>query len=280
MTRMIRILVAGGGELCRLALRQLQRAGYSVSVIGKERDALRRAREIHPSLIVIDTMAFRGQAFEMCRSIRRLSSLNGTQLVLIADHASEDDRLLGFEAGADDYLSGPFSGVEFVARIRAVLRRLERTSPGGILKAQRLPTTVSAGMPLLPPVHSSFSSRPVSSLKVGDIEINETAMRLAIDGREIPMTALEFRLIHYLAENQPRVFTRDQLLDAVWGDNQFVTPRTVDAAIRRIRKKIEPRSSCPVYLKTVRGVGYRLDRAVIRADGSSFRPASDAYLAS
>jgi len=280
MRRMASILVVGETEVCRIALRHLQRAGYSVSLLGRARDALRRARELYPALIVIDAVAIRGQAVEVCQSIRRLPSLNGTQLILIAAQASEEDRLLGFESGADDYISGPFSGLEFVARTRAVLRRLERPLAGRNLETQAVPAAASSGVPLLSAIQSSSNNQPRSSLEVGDIEINARAMRLAIDGREIPMTALEFRLIHYLAENQPRVFTRDQLLDAVWGDNQFVTPRTVDAAIRRIRKKIEPQSSCPVYLKTVRGVGYRLDRAMIRADGSSLRLAPAAYLAS
>jgi DNA-binding response OmpR family regulator len=97
------------------------------------------------------------------------------------------------------------------------------------------------------------------SSKGGDILINSSAMRVAVCGKEITTTTLEFRLIHYMASHQGEAFTRDALLDAVWEDLQFVTPRSVDACVRRIRRKIEPNSSSPIFLKSVRGVGYKLD---------------------
>ena len=107
----------------------------------------------------------------------------------------------------------------------------------------------------------SVLARPhdAPSTKAGDILINSSAMRVAVRGKEISTTTLEFRLIHYMARHQGEAFTRDALLDAVWGDMQFVTPRSVDACVRRIRRKIEPNSSSPTFLKSVRGVGYRLD---------------------
>jgi two-component system phosphate regulon response regulator PhoB len=142
----------------------------------------------------------------------------------------EEDRIRGLELGADDCINKPFASRELVARVQAVLRRFSR----------RLPNAVT---------------------KIGDIEIDLAAMRLCVRGAEISTTTLEFRLMDYLARNQGRVFTRDQLLDAVWGEMQFITPRSVDACVRRIRDKIEPNSARPTYLKTIRGVGYRLDSA-------------------
>lgn len=143
---------------------------------------------------------------------------------------AEEDRVRGLELGGDDCISKPFSSRELVARVQAVLRRFARR-------------------------------RPTPVMQIGDIEIDLSAMRLLVRGAEISTTTLEFRLMDYLARNHGRVFTRDQLLDAVWGEMQFVTPRSVDACIRRIREKIEPDSTRPTYLKTIRGVGYRLDSA-------------------
>jgi DNA-binding response OmpR family regulator len=247
-------VVGHENDVSRFARHSLERAGYAVSAIVSVAEAMRWAKEERPSLIVVDVASARRHALELCRRIRRLPSLTGTQLVFIADKASEEDRVAGFESGVDDYITGPFSGPEFVARVGAVLRRLDRSLTP---QASSLFPSVSQGL-------DGIHKRSGSALKVGDIEIDASAFKLSINGREIATTSLEFRLIRYLAENQARVFTRDQLLDAVWGHNQFVSPRTVDAVVRRIRSKIEPTSSQPIYLKTVRGVGYRLDRAIVK----------------
>ena len=247
-------VVGHENDVSRFASHSLEQAGYVVSTIVNVADAMRWAKELRPSLIVVDVASARRHALELCRRIRRLPSLAGTQLVFIAEKASEEDRVAGFESGVDDYITEPFSGPEFVARVGAVLRRLDRSST---TKSPSLFYGVSEGL-------NGIHKPSQSALRVGDIEIDASAFKLLINGREIATTSLEFRLIRYLAENQARVFTRDQLLDAVWGHNQFVSPRTVDAIVRRIRSKIEPSSARPIYLKTVRGVGYRLDRAVLK----------------
>lgn len=118
-------------------------------------------------------------------------------------------------------------------------------------------------------------SGPVTT--IGDIEIDSSAMKLLVRGNEVTTTSLDFRLMAYLARNQARVFKHDELLDAVWGDTQFVTPRRVDACVRRVRRKIEPDFAQPTYLKTIRGVGYRLDARGPRPRNSReqyLRPAS------
>jgi len=153
---------------------------------------------------------------------------------LKANHApsknhSESDRILGLELGADDYISKPFSPRELVARVKAVLRRFDQ--------------------PLL-------SQKPV---KIGDIEIDPGAMTLTVVGNPVTTSATEFRLLDYFVHHAGCVFTRDQLLHSVWRDTAYVTPRSVDVYVRRIREKIEPDPKNPRHLTTVRGAGYRFE---------------------
>jgi two-component system phosphate regulon response regulator PhoB len=149
-------------------------------------------------------------------------------IIFLTAKTSEADRVLGLELGADDYISKPFSPRELLARVKAVLRRFERP----------LPPTIT---------------------EIGDINIDAGAMVLKVRGKTVPTTATEFRLLDYFARHPGRVFTRDQLLDAVWRDTAFVTPRSIDVYVRRIREKIEKDSEHPRYLKTVRGAGYRFE---------------------
>jgi two-component system phosphate regulon response regulator PhoB len=134
----------------------------------------------------------------------------------------------GLELGADDYITKPFATRELVARVKAVLRRFERPNAPSLVKFEH-------------------------------IEIDASAMQLRVHGELVTTTATEFRLLDYLARHPGRVFSRDHLLDAVWGDARFVTPRSVDVYVRRIREKIEEDAETPRYLKTMRGAGYRFE---------------------
>ncbi len=166
--------------------------------------------------------------FELCRRIREDSQLALTPLIFLTARTGEADRVAGLDLGADDYITKPFSPRELVARTRAVLRRFE----------QRL---------------------PAQKISAGELEIDGEAVVVSVRGNQIPTTATEFRLLQYLAAHPGRVFTRDQLLDAVWRDTSFVTPRSVDVYVRRLREKIERDPEDPRYLKTVRGAGYKFE---------------------
>jgi DNA-binding response OmpR family regulator len=170
-----------------------------------------------------------GDGIELCRQIRQSrEALRGTPIVFMTARTSEADRIRGLEIGADDYITKPFSPRELVARVKAVLRRCE---------APPAPTVIRAG----------------------DLEIDALAMVLTVRGAVITATSTEFRLLHYLARHAGRVFSRDQILDAVWKDTAFVSPRSVDVYVRKLRSKIEVDPEQPRYLRTVRGAGYRFE---------------------
>jgi two-component system phosphate regulon response regulator PhoB len=220
-------VVEDEAEVCRLARQCLEDAGYAVRTFSTA-NVVQDAEDAHPSLMLIAMMMPDGNGLDLCRHIREHHALARTPLVFLIPEAAEEHRALALESGGDDCIVKPFSPRELVARVQAVLRRFA------------------------PP---SMSSR----MEAADLVIDSPAMKVSVRGSEILTTSLEFRLIEYLARHRGQVFTRDLLLDAVWGDMQFVTPRSVDACIRRIREKIEPDRTSPTYLKTIRGVGYRLD---------------------
>ena len=221
-------LVEDDTDISRLVRHHLESAGYGVRSFPSAAGVITEAERDHPSLFLLDIMVPGGDGLDLCRRIRRMPILGMTPVIFLTAKTTESDRVLGLDLGADDYITKPFSPRELVARTRAVLRRFEK--------------------PLTPTL-----------LKVGGIEIDSGAMTLTVDGKPVATTATEFRLLDYLARHVGRVFTRDQLLDAVWRDTAYVTPRSVDVYVRRIREKIEPDAENPRYLRTVRGTGYRFE---------------------
>lgn len=218
-------------DINRLVGHQLERAGYAARpyfAIGSIVEDAERAR---PSLFLLDVMVPGGDGMELCRKLRRHPTLSSVPIIFLTARASENDRVRGLELGADDYITKPFGMRELLARVKAVLRRFEQ------------------------PV--SETATPV--IKFDEVEIDRSAMQLRVKGEPVPTTATEFRLLEYLVRHPSRVFTRDQLLDAVWGDARFVTPRSVDVYVGRIREKIEETPETPRYLKTLRGAGYRFE---------------------
>jgi two-component system phosphate regulon response regulator PhoB len=223
-------LVEDDTDISRLVRHHLEAAGYAVRTFLSAGPVLADAEKERPSLFLLDIMVPGGDGLDLCRRIRQIPVLGITPVIFLTAKSGESDRVLGLDLGADDYITKPFSPRELVARIRAVLRRFEK--------------------PLTP-----------SQLKIGDINIDSGAMTLTVRGKLVATTATEFRLLDYLAHHPGRVFTRDQLLDAVWRDTAYVTPRSVDVYVRRIREKIEPDAENPRYLRTVRGAGYRFESA-------------------
>jgi DNA-binding response OmpR family regulator len=215
-------------DISRLMQHHLEAAGFGVRVYGTPAGLIADAERQPPSLFLLDIMVPGGDGLDICRRLRSHAALSSVPLIFVTARAGENDRVLGLELGADDYITKPFAPRELLARVKAVLRRFER------------PTTPS-------------------TITFEDVTIDAGAMQLKVRGEMRTTTATEFRLLDYLARHPGRVFSRDHLLDAVWGDARFVTPRSVDVYVRRIREKIEVDPEDPRYLKTVRGAGYRFE---------------------
>lgn len=215
-------------DISLLVRHHLENEGFTVRIYANGASVLSDAERQRPALFILDIMVPGKDGLEICRTIRQSPGLSSIPVIFLTARSSEADRILGLELGADDYIPKPFSPRELVARVKAVLRRFER--------------------PLSP-----------SPMKIGEIEIDPSAMTLTVAGTAVPTTATEFRLLDYFARHRGRVFSRDHLLDSVWRDTAYVTPRSVDVYVRRIREKIEPDPENPRYLKTVRGAGYRFE---------------------
>jgi DNA-binding response OmpR family regulator len=223
-------VVEDEADISALVRHHLESAGFSVRTFSTASTVLPETEKNRPSLMLLDIMIPGGDGLDLCRRIRQTTAIAQTPVIFLTARSGEPDRVLGLELGADDYITKPFSPRELVARVKAVLRRFEK--------------------PLKPAV-----------IKLGEIEIDTGSMLLTVRGKNVSTTATEFRLLEYLASHTGRVFTRDQLLDAVWRDTHYVTPRSVDVYVRRIREKIEPDPENPRYLRTVRGAGYRFEVA-------------------
>ncbi len=234
-----------GSNLGRLALDQLELDGFGVRIVAMGTTLIKQIEQLRPSVVIIEAATSRAQALELCRGIRNAQPLAKTAVILLARNTSEEDRVLGLDSGADDYITETMSGREVVARVRAVIRRSARHN-------------LRPWMPqILPPFPHPSIGTPGPTITVGEIEIDPAAMTISVRGSQIVTTNLEFRLLYYLVHNQTRVFSRDQLLDVVWG-SQTVELRSVDACVRRLRRKIETNPLRPIYLRTVRGAGYSL----------------------
>ena len=222
-------VVEDDADIARLISHNLQTSGFNVQSFVSGASLLTEAVREKPALFLLDVMLPGTDGFELCRHIRQTPALSATPVIFLTAKTSESDRVRGLELGGDDYVTKPFSPRELVARIRSVLRGLGQT-----------PTTSGV-------------------LRLGNLEIDIFSMTVQVDGRNVLTTVREFRLLEYLANHRGRVLTRDQLLDAVWKETPFVTPRSIDVYIRRLREKIESDPRHPQYLKTLRGIGYRFE---------------------
>jgi two-component system phosphate regulon response regulator PhoB len=215
-------------DISRLVQYHLEAAGFAVKPYAAIDRIVVDAEKAPPSLFLLDIMVPGGDGLDLCRRLRQNPKLSVVPIIFLTARAAENDRVQGLELGADDYITKPFATRELVARVKAVLRRFERPTAPSLVQFE-------------------------------EIEIDASAMQLRVKGELVTTTATEFRLLDYLARHPGRVFSRDHLLDAVWGDARFVTPRSVDVYVRRIREKIEDDAETPRYLKTMRGAGYRFE---------------------
>jgi DNA-binding response OmpR family regulator len=222
-------VVEDDADIANLVKHHLETVGFAVRLFPSTNSVVSSAEATPPALFLLDIMVpGGGGGMELCKRIRQHSALAMSPIIFLTAKVSESDRVTGLEQGADDYITKPFSPRELLARVKAVLRRFERPMPPAVIKA-------------------------------GEIEIDSAGMRLTVRGALLSTTATEFRLLEYLARHIGRVFTRDELLDAVWRDTAFVTPRSVDVYVSRLREKIETNPEDPIYLRTVRGAGYRFE---------------------
>jgi DNA-binding response OmpR family regulator len=207
----------------------LAREGYEVVVAATGQEALKQARQARPDVILLDIMVPQLNGWEVCRRLKHEPETSGIPVIMVTGRVDEGDKVLGFELGADDYVTKPFSPRELIARIRAVVRR---GRAGAVLEKK-------------------------PHLRVGDLEIDRDRFQVRMQGHVVDLTPKEFELLAILAGTPGRVFGREELLDLVWGHDGFVEPRTVDVHVARLRGKFTGAGLPAPGIDTVRGVGYR-----------------------
>jgi len=228
------LVIEDSVEVARLVEARLAEAGFAVAVEADGEQGLERAQRERFVLIVLDLMLPSLDGMEVCRRLRAAG--DATPILILTAKSTELDRVVGLEFGADDYVVKPFSALELIARVKAILRRVSTE--------QRVP---SAGAEIL---------------RFGQFALDLAARELRRGGEPVPLTPKEFDLLALFAANPGRVFTRNQLLDQVWGYGDGVYEPTVTSHINRLRGKIEPDSANPTHIETVWGTGYRFRRAL------------------
>lgn len=213
-------------DIIELLSYNLSREGFEVTTAADGEEALKKIRAKSFDLIILDLMMPGIQGMELCRILRNDPKTKSLPIIMLTAKTEEIDRILGLEMGADDYITKPFSPRELIARIKAVLRRSARALPEG------------------------------KYITVGELTINTETYSVAKNNVPLNLSPTEFRLLLYLVERRGRIFNREHLLNAVWKDEGYVEPRTVDVHISRLRTQIEDDPASPVYIKTKRGHGY------------------------
>ncbi len=221
------LLVEDDPALAELLEFRFRAEGYDVSVTADGDEALLLAVETQPDLVVLDWMIEGTSGIEVCRRLRRDRASAHVPIIMLTARGAEDDLIRGLETGADDYLTKPFSPRELLARVAAIMRRIRPALAG-------------------------------EALNVGDLALDVTAHRVTRRGTVLALGPTEFRLLKFFMEHPGRVFSRGQLLDAVWGTESDIELRTVDVHIRRLRKAIEV-AGAPDPVRTVRSAGYALE---------------------
>jgi two-component system alkaline phosphatase synthesis response regulator PhoP len=229
------LVVEDEPDIRKLVQYNLTQERFSVLEAEDGEQALKLLQRERPNLVILDLMLPGVSGLELCRLLKQRSETAKLPILMLTAKAGEADRIVGLEMGADDYLAKPFSPREMVARVRAILRRSEAK-----------PATETA-----------------PAFDKGSLKIDFSTYEVFVRGKPVKLTLKEFELLRFMVLNPSRVLNRDQLLDRVWGGETFVTPRTVDVHIRRLRKAVEKDDRKPKWIVTVRGVGYKFDEKAL-----------------
>ena len=229
------LIVEDEPDIRKLVQYNLTQERFSVLEAEDGEQALKLLQREKPNLVILDLMLPGLSGMELCKLLRQRSDTAKLPILMLTAKAGEADRIVGLEMGADDYLAKPFSPREMVARVRAILRRSEAK-----------PATEAA-----------------PAYEKGSLKIDFSTYEVFVRAKPVKLTLKEFELLRFLVLNPSRVLNRDQLLDRVWGGETFVTPRTVDVHIRRLRKAVEKDDRKPKWILTVRGVGYKFDEKAL-----------------
>ncbi|NWF85510.1 MAG: response regulator transcription factor [Bryobacteraceae bacterium] len=223
------MLIEDDSDLYALLKYNLEKEGFQMVGSQTGKGAVELCRRERPELVILDIMLPDSDGLDICKGIRNHPELAHIPIIFLTARASETDRIVGLELGANDYIVKPFFVRELIARIKIQFRT---------------------------------QSQPVRTLKAGGLELDRSSCRVNMNGAPLSLTATEFRLLEFLMSRPGVVFSREQLLDAVWGHDRAVTDRTVDVYILRLRQKIEADPASPVLIRSVRGFGYSFNDAV------------------
>jgi two-component system, OmpR family, alkaline phosphatase synthesis response regulator PhoP len=229
------LVVEDEADIRKLIQYNLAQERYKVIEAEDGEQALKLLQRSRPNLVILDLMLPGMSGLELCKLLRDRQETAQLPILMLTAKAGEADKVVGLEIGADDYLAKPFSPREMVARVRAILRRAE----------------------------AAAASDGPEVFEKGPLRIDFSTYEVFARGKNIKLTLKEFELLRFLAQNPNRVLSRDQLLDRVWGGDTFVTPRTVDVHIRRLRQAIEKDDRHPKWILTLRGVGYKFDEKAL-----------------
>jgi len=229
MMNKIILVVDDEKDIVELVAYNLEREGYQIAKAYDGHQALRYIRENQPDLVILDLMLPGISGLEICRLIRKKPETEGLPIIMLTAKSDSVDKIMGLEIGADDYLTKPFNVRELLARVRAVLRRWE-------IRAEL---------------------EDVDKISFKGLAIDFRTYEVTVEGKKVDLGPTELKLLRFFIMNPGRVYTRDQLLDHVWGNESFVEPRTVDVHVSRLRAAIEQDKENPEYILTVRGIGYK-----------------------
>jgi two-component system response regulator RegX3 len=216
----------------------LTREGFRVEIATDGIEAIERFPIVKPDIVLLDVMLPRASGIDVCRQIRAQSSV---PIIMVTARASEIDTVVGLEVGADDYVTKPYRIRELIARIRALLRRSSLDTTGEVERPPAVPAD--------------------SELRVGDVTLDPDEHRVTVRGSEIVLPLKEFEVLHLLLANAGRVLTREVLIDRVWGSDYVGDTKTLDVHIKRLRAKVEDDPTTPSRIVTIRGLGYKFQRA-------------------